>query len=196
MPRKLSFCHATSRFPAGTWLLIAGLFLIFAFMLWSSLKTERVGLDQGSVLEIGTPNETSTEQRQFATIRLGERTFTAVVSNTPAQIIQGLSDRNTIGADAMLFVLPQPQQTPFWMYHMRFPLDFLWISDMTIVDLHENVPAVPLTTPAQEIPQVMPSVPVQVVLEVPAGFVRQYGIQKGQPIGIEFWPDQVEWKGE
>ena len=61
---------------------------------------------------------------------------------------------------------------------MKFPLDFLWINDETIVDLSENIPLFS----EGEITTVKPSKPVNKVLEVNSGIIKEYGLKKGDKI--------------
>ena len=100
-------------------------------------------------------------------------------AQTSREIERGLSNRDTIGSDGMLFILPQEMKPAFWMKDMRFPLDFIWIRNTIIVDLTRNVPIPPpLATHT-------PNSSVTHVLEVPAGFIDQHKIHLG---------DSVEWK--
>lgn len=104
-----------------------------------------------------------------------------VVSQTSAEITQGLSDRDEIGADGMLFVFTRPTQPTFWMYHMKFDLDFIWLNETQVVDLHESVPAPANVgeSDAGKIATVRPSESVTAVIEVPAGFIQERGIKRG-----------------
>jgi len=126
----------------------------------------------------------SAAQRSFSQLKIGEQTFEVVLSETPAEITQGLSDRQTIGAQGMLFLLPEKRAVSFWMYRMNFPLDFVWVADGQVVDLHENVPAVPFNTPEQEIPVVAPAMAVEMVLEVPVGFIQENDIERGMRVEL------------
>ncbi len=132
------------------------------------------------------------QRRTFATFMLREESYQAVIAQTPAEITQGLSDRDTIGADAMLFLLPDSNQPTFWMYHMRFPLDFIWLADGQVVDLHQNVPIPSSQATAAEIPTVRPQVAVTAVLEAPAGFIAKHQITRGDRYElISPWHDQL-----
>jgi uncharacterized membrane protein (UPF0127 family) len=133
------------------------------------------------------------EPREFSTLQIGEKRFEVVLSRTPEQIVQGLSDRQDIGAEGMMFLFSQPYQPGFWMYRMNFPLDFIWIANDTVVDLHENVPAVPFSTPQNEIPTVRPAQSVDAVVEVPAGFIQQQQIEKGQPATLDRVSEVRPW---
>jgi uncharacterized membrane protein (UPF0127 family) len=117
------------------------------------------------------------EQREFVRFRLDGQEYTAVVARQPAEIQLGLSGRANIGADAMLFLLPGKEPTVFWMYQMRFPLDFVWLANGRVVDRHENVPAPPPDAPRDTIATVRPDEPVEAVLELPAGFIAEHQVQ-------------------
>ncbi|MCX7927973.1 MAG: DUF192 domain-containing protein, partial [Candidatus Omnitrophica bacterium] len=68
-----------------------------------------------------------------------------------------------------------------WMKNMRFPLDFIWIdSEKKIVEITQNVPICTV----DNCPVYSASVPIRYVLEVPAGFVKRYGISEGDTVTI------------
>ena len=93
---------------------------------------------------------------------------------------QGLSGRESIGADGMLFVFPDSQVRRFWMPDMQFDIDILWIQDKTVVDISEQVPK-PL--PEQKVlPTYSPTQPVNRVLELPAGKASELGIGIGASV--------------
>lgn len=130
--------------------------------------------------------------REFVTIRLADQEFEVVLAKTREEIQQGLSYRRSIGADGMLFVMPGRDRFEFWMYEMQFPLDFLWIDQGSVVDLDTNIPA-PVSRRQDAIVRVAPDVPVRYALEVPAGFVREHGIEVGSPFQIVSDAVQRDW---
>ena len=83
-------------------------------------------------------------------IKLGGHTLTVEVVNTLLSIQQGLSDRQEIGSDGMLFILPAKAIQSFWMPRMHFDLDILWFSDETLTQITPNVPAPPPNTPSRK----------------------------------------------
>lgn len=122
-------------------------------------------------------------KRSFAKISLDEKNYEVVLSQTNDEITLGLSYREEIGADGMLFLFPERRIPTFWMLEMRFPLDFIWIDGDTVVSLHQNVPHPMDTTARQDIAQVRPTQPVTAVLEVPAGFIERESIRIGTQVG-------------
>lgn len=123
-------------------------------------------------------------QRDFVNFRLGQGEYLAVVSRRPPEITLGLSGRETIGADAMLFILPAREQSVFWMYRMRFPLDFVWLADDKVIDIQQNIPPPGPNIPQNQIATVRPSAQAEAVLELPAGFVAARAIKIGDPFAL------------
>jgi len=104
--------------------------------------------------------------------------------NTDRSIQQGLSDRETIGSDGMLFVMPARGIYPFWMPRMYFDLDILWLDEDEIVDITANVPAPPLETPLAQLALYTSSRPANLVLEIPAGRAKLLDIQIGDRLEV------------
>jgi hypothetical protein len=81
---------------------------------------------------------------------------------------------NTFYVD-VVFVYDHDEQYRFWMKNMRFPIDILWIKGNIIVDITKNIPI----PSGSDLPVYFPEVPVNIVLELPAGTVDTYGITTG-----------------
>ena len=112
-------------------------------------------------------------------LSINNHTILLNIADTPVLQRQGLSDRESLPSNTgMLFIFPEKSIQKFWMYNMNFPLDVVWISDQTIVGLQENVP---LPT-AEDIPRFSSPVPVNYVLELNAGFIKEYGISVGDMV--------------
>jgi uncharacterized membrane protein (UPF0127 family) len=117
-----------------------------------------------------------------ATIGVGgelTRDLYVEVVSTPAEITQGLSGRDVIGSDGMLFVFDEALVPSFWMKEMRFPLDMVWIRDGVVVDVHRDVPAPGAGTAEAALPRYQPSEAVDMVLELPAGSAQEWGVAPG-----------------
>lgn len=111
---------------------------------------------------------------------IGNKTITAEYARTSAEQQQGLSNRKSLDKNTgMVFVFDQKKVATFWMKDMRIPLDFIWVADTTVVDITENVP------PPQD-PQnpaiISPKEPVNYVIEVNAGFVKEHSIKIGDTV--------------
>lgn len=104
------------------------------------------------------------------------------LANTQILRSKGLSDRENLESNkGMLFIFDTPEEQQFWMNRMLFPLDVIWIHDHKVVGTTENIP----TPYGDTIPRMSSEVPVEWVLEVNAGFVREKGIEIGDGVTLK-----------
>ena len=112
-------------------------------------------------------------------VSIGGATVLAEAVRTPAKLYLGLSHRSHLEEDrGMLFFMPETAVQRFCMREMRFPLDFIWIVQGRVAGITRKVPpefAGDLISPE----------PVNLVLEVPAGFAHRHSLKKG---------DRVRWE--
>lgn len=109
-------------------------------------------------------------------------TFNVDIADTDMSRMLGLSGRKSLGEnEGMLFIFPIPGQYAFWMKGMNFDLDFVWISNGTVIQTMENVPK---PTSTLDFATYAPVAPVDQVLEVNAGAVARTGIQAGDSVEI------------
>lgn len=96
------------------------------------------------------------------------------LAQTPEQRQRGLMFRKHLAPDAgMLFIFERPQHNVFWMRNTYLPLDMIFITeDWSVLGVVENA------TPQTDSPREVPGISAY-VLEVNAGFSRQYGIAAG-----------------
>ena len=149
--------------------------IVLAFVVLFSACQTNVSQQQG---------HTNFTDHQVISILLNKRPMRVEVVNTQASITQGLSDRTNIGSDGMLFFLPEQRIPTFWMKHMYFPLDLIWLNHTQIVDISYFVPAPSFSTPDSELPLYSPTMPANMVLEVPAGMSEKWHIKKGDALEI------------
>ena len=126
------------------------------------------------------------KSQQLSTARFGDsKPLQLEVVSTPQSITQGLSGRDELGADGMLFVFSQSMMPKFWMKEMKFDLDLVWIKEMKIMEITENVPAPDLNTLLDQLPMYAPSQPVDMVLEVEIGKSKEWGLIVGDKVNIK-----------
>ncbi len=83
----------------------------------------------------------------------------------------------------MLFVFEKARTPAFWMYNMRFDLDFVWIGDnCAVLDIHQNVPRAEDGQQPGGLPRYSPDVPVLYNLEINAGLTAALGIEIGDKV--------------
>lgn len=104
------------------------------------------------------------------------------IANNPIEYYNGLSNRESIcNSCGMLFIFPDKKIRNFVMRNMKFPLDIIWISDDKIVGFDENL------APEGSKPKNLynSEEPVDLVLEVNAGFVEKNKISINDIVYIE-----------
>lgn len=108
-------------------------------------------------------------------VYIGEKLIRVEVADTLEERTEGLSGRTGLAADeGMLFIFPEDGLHAFWMKDMLFPIDIVWLSnDRVVTDIAPSVS--PSTYPAS----FSPTTPVRYALELPAGLVEEYAIEKG-----------------
>lgn len=113
-------------------------------------------------------------------LSLGSKTIVAEIVDTPTRREIGLSGRLSLpDGEGMLFVFPESDRYGFWMPDMHFAIDIMWLdADWHVVYIQEN--ATPESYPAV----FTPDTPARYVLEVPSGFAKQYGVEKGSQVRI------------
>ncbi len=107
------------------------------------------------------------------TVTLGGAKVKAEVVSSPEKVFRGLGQRPALSeGEGMLFVMPAKEIQIFCMRGMQFPLDFVWITSGRVAGLDRDI--------AADYPgEIASPVPVDFVLEVPAGFCDRHGIKVG-----------------
>jgi uncharacterized membrane protein (UPF0127 family) len=124
--------------------------------------------------------EASSTARELRTIHFKGQTLHVMQAKTEAEREQGLSGLPGLPADGgMLFIFDADGMYHFWMKDMRFPIDMVWLSsEGSVVYFIGNV--APSTYPAA----FGPTEPSRYVLELPAGWAAQHGVQIGDPVSL------------
>jgi uncharacterized protein len=112
------------------------------------------------------------------------QTLKVEVVNTPQSTILGLSGREKIGQDGMLFIFSEKAFRSFWMKDMKFDLDIIWIADRKVVEISRKVPKPELNIPDFRLPVYSPEMNVDMVLEIDSGKADVIGIEVGDEIGL------------
>jgi uncharacterized protein len=133
----------------------------------------------GLILFLKWPRSTSS-----ATVILNSERFIIDIATNDQEWARGLSGRTSLAADqGMLFLFPSKAPRSFWMKDMNFALDILWLDGDKIVGWEVNVPPPQARTP---LISYVSSVPVDKVLELPAGSVARLNLKVGDLIYIKY----------
>lgn len=154
------------------------LFVIFQLDLFNSSEIPNQQVNSKTVQII---DATSTPQ-----IKLVKAQLKVEVADTKEKRTKGLANRDFLATDSgMLFVFDKAQVYQFWMKGLKFPLDFIWIANLRIVDILTKVDPPLTNAPDESLPRYAPVVPIDMVLEVNSGFVAEHNIRVGDRIIFE-----------
>ncbi|MDR2425794.1 MAG: DUF192 domain-containing protein [Endomicrobium sp.] len=78
-------------------------------------------------------------------VRLADNELNLVVANSPKAKAEGLSNKEKIPEDGMIFFFYESDIQSFWMKEMKFPIDIIWISGNEVAGIEKNVP-IPIST--------------------------------------------------
>lgn len=89
--------------------------------------------------------------------------------------IKGLSNRDKVEFDGMIFIYDKPHNLLFHMKDCKIPLDILFCKDGQVVDIHHNCP------PCKSLPckKYECSSPSDLVIELPGKTCYVLGIKSG-----------------
>lgn len=145
-----------------------------------------VSLIAGAILS-GCRKQTpiqSLDKSPLSELQIGEKTYNVELAKTQEEQQHGLSGRDQIGSDGLLFIFPQARKVGFWMVDMKFDLDFVWIEGGVVTEITPNVPKPKEGQSQDELPRYYPQSPASMMLEVPAGFAQREGIKVGDVVKL------------
>ncbi len=121
---------------------------------------------------------TKWDLKKSTTLSVGSKTIRVVVADETNERTIGLSQYTGLSEnEGMLFVFETPDFYSFWMRHMKFPIDIIWLDEnKNIVFIKEN--ALPEEYPMSY----KPSAKALYVLEVQSGFVKNNMLSIGQTL--------------
>ncbi len=120
-------------------------------------------------------------QKEIQELRIKKIPLTVEVVRSNAEKARGLSGREILPEGrGMIFLFDSPGYYGFWMQGMNFSLDFMWLSGNNIVQIDTDIPAPSLQNPKPV--NIIPSQPIDGVIEVPSGWVVRNKINIGDEI--------------
>lgn len=160
--------------------------LVFSLILGGVFLGTLLGGSQIQKLLSGElPVETNLEsktQNTFKKIKVGNKELKVEVVNDEDSLRKGLSNRDQIGSDGMLFVLSTEQKAVFWMKDMKFDLDMIWIKSGQVIEITKNV--LRPNEKDSNLTLYSSQKPISQVLEVRAGDSEKYGITVGDIVTL------------
>jgi uncharacterized membrane protein (UPF0127 family) len=123
------------------------------------------------------PAHSRGEPEVILSTRAGEEHVKVEIARSDPERQRGLMYREKLEPGrGMIFLFDHPQKLKFWMKNTYIPLDMVFIGgDKRVVYVEEN--AEPLTLTSRG-----PDEDSQFVLEVPGGWARAHGVERGVPV--------------
>ncbi|RYG61417.1 MAG: DUF192 domain-containing protein [Alphaproteobacteria bacterium] len=127
----------------------------------------------------GEAEDAASQKLPERLVNVASTHVTAQIADDPDERAKGLMYVKRMGADeGMLFVWPDAEERSFWMRNTFIPLDLLYLNGGTVVSIIEGA------KPHDETG--LPSgKPVDMVLEVNAGWVKTHGIKIGDRVTVK-----------
>ncbi len=121
----------------------------------------------------------------FKQMTVNGNTLKVEIADSKEKRNKGLSGRDSLATDSgMLFIFDKADKYPFWMKGLKFPLDFIWIRNNIVVDFLQNIQFPQTGRQDSTLTVYAPKVPIDMVLEVNAGLIKQFNIKEGDVIKI------------
>ena len=185
--------------PFVLWLPIAVFFLTTCAVIKTPVT------NSPATTSISTPSpetEAPTPSDQFSAgndaestpaVTIGSIRFRAELAFEASSRQKGLSDRDYLEqGTGMLFIFEDRSASPFWMFNMRFPLDFIWISDQcAVVDITHSVPVPSKNIDAEYLKLYTPQYPAAYNFEINAGEAKEFDLKLGERVTFSGVPQHI-----
>lgn len=119
----------------------------------------------------------------MTSMQIGSRTYQLEIAADEPSREHGLMERDSMDRDhGMIFVTEQPDTTPFWMHHTRFPLDIVF------ADINQKVLTV-TTMKAYDESSTYSDGAYKYAIELSSGETAANGVKRGDQLQI---PPEVD----
>ncbi len=119
------------------------------------------------------------------TVKINQTLIKVEIADTKSKRSVGLGGRDGVASGSgMLFIFEKQDKYPFWMKNTKFSLDIIWIKQRYIVDIIKNAEPPKPNQKDETLPIYVSNEPVDMVLEVNAGFVDASNIKVGDKLEI------------
>lgn len=129
---------------------------------------------------LSIPSDSKLEAVEFprGMVILDGHVLEVQVADTEPRRVRGLMFQETLPYDqGMIFVYDVPGVYSLWMLNMQFPLDMIWFDgEGNVVHIEENVPPCKSALETVSCTGINPDAEALYILEVTAGFVKNFGI--------------------
>ena len=158
-------------------LLVVAILVQTPFGINSYAKTYNSYISLPSTL-VNKPNIDEYADGSALNVEINGQILKLVVAKERNAIIKGLSGRNKIPFDGMIFFFGKERKVSFWMKDMKFSLDIVWVKNNVIVGITENIKPEP-GVPEERLKTYPPPTKIDTVIELSAGRAKQLNIKEG-----------------
>jgi uncharacterized membrane protein (UPF0127 family) len=136
-----------------------------------------VGLSVAACSQTQPQVQVRSEPEVILKTRAGTEHVKVEIARTEPDRARGLMYRQSLAPGrGMIFLFSQPEKLKFWMKNTYIPLDMIFIgADKRVVYIEENAEPLTVTTRG-------PDEDSQFVLEVPGGWSRGHGVERGTEV--------------
>lgn len=114
---------------------------------------------------------------KVASVQIKEHKFSLKVADSEKERMLGLTKTSSLKEnEGMIFVFPKKSQYSFWTKGMKFPIDIIYVSDDTIVDIYKNISP---KDSSGKISIINTNMQANYVIELKGGSADKYGITSG-----------------
>lgn len=114
---------------------------------------------------------------------LGGHAVAVAIADTPAARHLGLSGQASLApGHGLVLAYASPAVVRIWMPDMHFPLDVVFVASGKIAAIDANEPP---CVPGRACPAFGPDLPVDWVLELPAGSAGRWRLSPGEPARLD-----------
>jgi uncharacterized protein len=161
------------------WIQIVVLMLVIFGAMYINVHPEILS----SIMTTRPPSSPTTATTRL--VKIKQTIIRVDIADTPQLRSKGLGGRASLAQDSgMLFIFDAPDIYRFWMKGMQFPIDFIFIRSGKVIDILPNASIPAPVTADNQLAIYQPTSPIDMVLEVNAGFARSQGIAVGDTIQI------------
>ncbi|NIU02675.1 MAG: DUF192 domain-containing protein [Nitrosopumilaceae archaeon] len=134
------------------------------------------------------PSDSKLEAVEFprGTIKVDDVVLEVQIADTEPRRVRGLMFQDQLPFDeGMFFIFDQPGNYSMWMLNMQFPLDIIWFDEEgNIVHIEKNVQPCKTALETMTCTGTGPEKQALYVLEVTAGFVEKFSVDKDSKLEI------------
>ncbi len=120
------------------------------------------------------------KEPKYIQAKLNDVQLRLETAENSAEWYQGLSNRTKLCQNCgMIFIFPETAKRTFVMRSMNFSLDIVWVNNYEVIGFEKS-----LTPENEPYTQYKSSSPVNMVIELPAGFIEKNKIELGTKLII------------